>query len=64
MSLDEIRENGYNLNITRYVSTDQAEEQIDLQAVHGNLTDIEKRIQEATERHNGFLKELGLDLLG
>ncbi|MCY1703697.1 type I restriction-modification system subunit M [Deinococcus sp. SL84] len=64
VSMDEIRENGYNLNITRYVSTDQAEEQIDLQAVHGNLTEIEKRIQEATERHNGFLKELGLPLLG
>lgn len=63
VSLDEIKENGYNLNITRYVSTDQAEDEIDLGAVHENLTDIEDRIRKATRAHNEFLKELGLPLL-
>lgn len=63
VSLDEIKENGYNLNITRYVSTDQAEDEIDLGAVHENLTDIEDRIRKATKAHNEFLKELGLPLL-
>ena len=60
----EIKENGYNLNISRYVSTAQAEEQIDLQAVHKEIMKLERAIAEATERHNGFLKELGLPLLG
>lgn len=63
VSMDEIRENGYNLNITRYVSTDQAEEEVNLETVHGNLAAIEKRIQEATREHNKFLAELGLPLL-
>lgn len=63
VSLDEIKENGYNLNITRYVSTDQTEEEIDLAGVQANLVAIEKRVQEATAQHNTFLAELGLELL-
>lgn len=63
VSMEEIRENGYNLNITRYVSTDESEEEIDLSAVHQSLTDIEARVQAATAKHNEFLKELGLDFL-
>ena len=60
----EIEENGYNLNISRYVSTAQAEEEIDLQAVHKELTTLEDQIAETTQRHNAFLQELGLPLLG
>lgn len=60
VSMDEIRENGHNLNITRYVSTDKSEEEIDLKAVHQRLTAIEERVQAATAKHNEFLKELGL----
>ena len=63
VSLDEIKENGYNLNITRYVSTEKAKEEVNLETVHGNLAAIEKRIQEATREHNKFLAELGLPLL-
>lgn len=63
VSLDEIKENGYNLNITRYVSTDQAEEEIDLSHVQANLAQIEERIRTATQQHNEFLKELGLEPL-
>jgi type I restriction enzyme M protein len=62
--MSEIEENGYNLNISRYVSTAQAEEEIDLQAVHQELTTLEAKIAEATQRHNAFLQELGLPLLG
>ncbi|QFX95147.1 hypothetical protein GCD22_00659 [Acidithiobacillus thiooxidans ATCC 19377] len=64
MPIAEIEENGYNLNISRYVSTAQAEEEIDLQAVHKELTTLEDQIAEATQRHNAFLQELGLPLLG
>jgi len=60
VSMEEIERNDYNLNISRYVSTSKTEEVIDLQAVNQELVEIEKRIKEAAERHNGFLRELGL----
>ena len=50
----------YNLNISRYVSTAQAEEEIDLTAVHQKLVTLERDIVAATKRHNAFLQELGL----
>ena len=58
--MQEIIDNDYNLNISRYVSTAQAEEEIDLSAVHAELVAIEKDITEAKQRHNAFLAELGL----
>lgn len=58
--LAEIAKNDYNLNITRYVSTAVAEPEVDLAAVHADLQTIEEEIKEAKERHNAFLKELGL----
>lgn len=60
VSLQEIKENDYNLNITRYVSLAQAEEEINLQEVHDKLVEIEKEIVKARDKHNEFLKELGL----
>ena len=60
---EHIEKEGFNLNISRYISTAQAEEEIDLQAVHRQLADIEKEIATAKDKHNGFLKELGLPLL-
>ena len=56
----EIEKNDFNLNISRYISTAQAEEEIDLSATHRDLVGIEKAIQMATAKHNEFLKELGL----
>ena len=63
VSLQEIKENDYNLNITRYVSLAQEEKQINLQEVHDKLVEIEKEIVKARDKHNEFLKELGLPLL-
>jgi type I restriction system adenine methylase (hsdM) len=63
VSLDEIRANDFNLNITRYVSTAIKEAEIDLNAVNEELVEAEKEIAEATKRHNAFLKELGLPLI-
>ncbi|BBE09884.1 Type I site-specific deoxyribonuclease, methylase subunit [Mycoavidus cysteinexigens] len=54
---------GFNLNVSRYISTTQAEEKIDLKEVHQQLGDIEKAITKARDKHNEFLKELGLPLL-
>ncbi|MCG3112702.1 MAG: type I restriction-modification system subunit M [Candidatus Manganitrophus sp. SB1] len=60
VSMEEIEKNDYNLNISRYVSTATPEEQIDLQVVNTELTDLQNRIVENTKKHNEFLKELGL----
>ncbi|PWM27327.1 MAG: type I restriction-modification system subunit M [Limosilactobacillus fermentum] len=63
VSMEEIEENGYNLNISRYVSIAKEEEKIDLHAVNEQLIGIEEKINEAREKHNKFLKELGLPLI-
>ncbi len=63
VSMEEIEKNGYNLNISRYVNTSLEEEKIDLKEINQNLIDIEKRIKESTEKHNSFLKELGLKMI-
>jgi len=63
VTMKEIADNDYNLNISRYVSTAQEEAEVDLAATHADLVRIEREIREATARHNAFLKELGLPLL-
>lgn len=60
VSMQEIEKNDYNLNISRYVSTAEPEPEIDLAEVHKTLMGIERRIAEAAQDHNGYLKELGL----
>lgn len=60
VSMDEIEKNGYNLNISRYVSTSVDEIMIDLKEVNTKLTEINKSIKTNTDKHNEFLKELGL----
>lgn len=60
VSLERIEQEDFNLNITRYVSTAQEEEPIDLQKVNDELKEIARRSKETLDRHNEFLKELGL----
>lgn len=60
VKMKEIEANEFNLNISRYVSTAEAEQEIDLAATHRELVEIEKAIRKATAKHNEFLKELGL----
>jgi type I restriction enzyme M protein len=61
--MDEIEKNGYNLNISRYVSTSIDEVKTDLLEVNKKLVELEKDIIKARETHNQFLKELGLPLI-
>ncbi len=63
VTMQEIIDNDYNLNISRYVSTAEAEKEIDLAVVHADLTKIEAELAEAKARHNVFLAELGLAAL-
>jgi type I restriction enzyme M protein len=63
VSMKEIEQNDFNLNISRYVSITQDEEVIDLGKVNKQLVDIDKKANEARDKHNEFLKELGLPLI-
>jgi type I restriction enzyme M protein len=60
VEMNEIEKNDFNLNISRYISTATAEEEINLADTHKTLVEIEKTIHAATQKHNAFLKELGL----
>lgn len=60
VSMEEIKKNGYNLNISRYVSTAEDEIQIDLKKVNERLVSINERINSKTTEHNAYLRELGL----
>ncbi len=63
VGMEEIEQHDFNLNISRYVSTAEAEKEIDLAAVHAELVALDQKIKTATQQHNEFLKELGLPLL-
>lgn len=60
VSMEEIEKNGYNLNISRYVNISEEEVPIDLQEVNKKLISINESIKTNTDKHNEFLKELGL----
>jgi type I restriction enzyme M protein len=63
VSMEEIRRNDFNLNISRYVSTTVEEEEVKLETVHQQLVQIEMDLATAKSKYNVFLKELGLPLL-
>ena len=63
VSMEEIKSNDYNLNISRYISTAIPEEEIDLAKTNEDLKVIEEKIKTATNKHNSFLQELNLPIL-
>jgi type I restriction enzyme M protein len=63
VEMAEIEKNDFNLNISRYISTAQAEEQIDLLVINQEMKALERQIGQAKDNHNAFLQELGLPLL-
>ncbi len=63
VSMKEIAENDFNLNITRYVSISKDEEEIDMLAVAEQLKECDKNIESAQKKLNEYLKELGLPLI-
>jgi type I restriction enzyme M protein len=60
-TLAEITENGFNLNIPRYVDTFVAEPEIDLAAVSAEVRDIEGNMAAIDETIRDFCAELGLE---
>ncbi|MDM0663318.1 type I restriction-modification system subunit M [Clostridium perfringens] len=63
IDLETIKENDYNLNISRYVDTTEEEEQVDIEKVIDEIKELEKEEERTKEKLNGYLKELGFDIL-
>ena len=61
VSPDEVKENDYNLNITRYVDTFEEEEPVDIKATIEELKKIEPELKKLEEEMRGYLKELGIN---
>jgi type I restriction enzyme M protein len=59
VSVEEVEKNDWNLNISRYADTAEAEEKVDLNAAVKRLRELEKDRAAAESRMNEFLKELG-----
>jgi len=58
--LDEVVENGFNLNIPRYVDTFEEEKQIDLAAVQAEIERLDEELTQTRARLRQHLKELGV----
>lgn len=59
-TIDEIKENDYNLNIPRYVDTFEEEALIDIEEVQSNIVRLKAEIAEVEAKMDAYLKELGL----
>jgi type I restriction enzyme M protein len=60
VTLTEIEENDFNLNIPRYVDTFEEEEDIDLEEVSGEIQLLEKDLTETNQTIQSFCKELNI----
>ena len=58
--LEEIKENDYNLNITRYVDTFEEEEEIDISANLAELKKLEPELAKLEKEMEGHLKKLNI----
>ncbi|BBH23115.1 type I restriction-modification system subunit M [Paenibacillus baekrokdamisoli] len=59
-TLDELRDNDYNLNISRYIDKDIEEEMIDIKTVERQLGEIDRKTAEIDAEIKSKLKELGI----
>lgn len=59
VSVEEIRENDYNLNIARYINTTEEEEQIDVAAALAELSQLEEERKRIESVVYGYMEELG-----
>ncbi|ABK89596.1 type I restriction-modification system subunit M [Francisella tularensis subsp. novicida] len=59
-SLEEIKENDYNLNIPRYVDTFEEEEPVDIEATKQTIAELEAKRETLKTKMAEYLKELGV----
>lgn len=62
VSVAEITENDFNLNIPRYVDTFEEEEEIDIAQLQQEIEGLESELTEVRQKMAGYLKELGVKL--
>lgn len=60
VSLEEISDNGYNLNIPRYIDTFEEESPADINAIMKEIKDLEAEKADLDRQIDVYLKELGL----
>jgi type I restriction enzyme M protein len=56
---NELKENDFNLNIPRYVDTFEEEQEIDINAVQAEISQLERELESVKLEMNGYLRELG-----
>jgi type I restriction enzyme M protein len=61
VGFEEIAENGFNLNIARYVDTFEPEAEIDVAVVQKEIKALEAELADVKKKMAGYLKELGVD---
>ena len=59
-SLEEIKENDYNLNIPRYVDTFEEEEEVDIAETIRQIEEINPQLEKLEAEMKHHLKELGI----
>src|SRR5690625_1585617 len=57
-TIDEIKENDYNLNIPRYVDTFEEEDPVDMDEVKENITNIQEELKEVEAKIEKYMEEL------
>lgn len=59
-SIDEIKENDYNLNVPKYVDTFEEEEMVDMEEVAENIVNIKTELVDIEAQMAKYLEELGI----
>ncbi|MGH4121715.1 MAG: type I restriction-modification system subunit M [Clostridium sp.] len=61
VDIEDIKENDYNLNISRYVDTSEEEEEVGIESVIEEINELGIKEKEIGLKLNGYLKELGFE---
>lgn len=61
-TIEEIRENGYNCNIPRYVDTFEVEEEIDINGETAKLKELDTQAARVSAQVEKFFSQLGLEV--
>lgn len=57
----DVEENEFNLNVTRYINSNEEKEEVDVKRVWDELKKLELEREEVDKRVDSFIKELGYD---
>ncbi len=60
-TFEEIQENEFNLNIPRYVDTFEEEDEIDIDAVQKDISNLDAELYATRKEIDKYLKDLGIN---